>query len=189
MAQLINATKSTLRAVVFGAYIVGLVFCGAGIWLVYLGAAGSTEVDFFGLSIASTNVGIVAIFLGAAIVVLLVIRSLRTLEKAIGADSSEETRDSAPSIHWPKRKTRKTLEQKVKALSDTQWMILMAIAETDGISKYTLMEKIHLGPSIFSHRLHTLRIEELVTQGAGNLYVAAKIKRLLGKSDLRELRQ
>lgn len=78
MAQLIRETGSALRAIVLGAYIVALAFCGAGIWLVYLGATGSTEFTFFGQSFVSTNVGITALFLGAPTVVLFIRRSLLT---------------------------------------------------------------------------------------------------------------
>ena len=189
MVQLIRETSSALRAIILGAYIVALAFCGAGIWLVYLGATGSTEFNFFGQSFASTNIGIAALFLGAATVVLLIRRSLGTLDKAIGAETREETKDSAPSNHWPKKKTRKTFEQKVKALSDTQWMILSAIAEADGVSSYTLSEKLRIGPSMFFHRLDTLEGEELITQSGGNLYLVAKVSKLLGNGDLRDFRQ
>ncbi len=38
MTQLIRETASAFRGIILGAYVVALAFCGAGIWLVYLGA-------------------------------------------------------------------------------------------------------------------------------------------------------
>jgi len=76
MAKLVKETSATFRMVIIGAFALSFVFCVAGIWLVYLGATGSTEFTFFGLSFKSSNVGIAALFLGAASVVLLLRRNL-----------------------------------------------------------------------------------------------------------------
>lgn len=68
----IKAITGLLVLIVIGVFLIGLAFIGAGILLVYLGATGQSEVSFFGLTISSTNVGIVSIFLGAAVLVLII---------------------------------------------------------------------------------------------------------------------
>jgi hypothetical protein len=68
-----------LRLMVILGFIAGLTFAGLGIWLVALNASGDTEFSFFGQTFKSANVGIAAIFLGAATIVLLARSVLKTI--------------------------------------------------------------------------------------------------------------
>ena len=71
-----------LKLMIILGFISGVIFGLLGIWLVYLGATGTTEVSFFYQTAKSTNVGIVSIFLGAAIIVLLMKSILKTMRSS-----------------------------------------------------------------------------------------------------------
>jgi hypothetical protein len=66
-------TSPLLTLISVLSFLFGLLFALIGIWLVKLGATGTTEINVLGNTAKSTNVGIVSIFLGA-IIILLVIR-------------------------------------------------------------------------------------------------------------------
>lgn len=83
MPSLIRGSTPILCLVFIGAYVVGFGLAALGIVLVYLGSTGSTQFSFFGQSFSSTNVGIPAVFLGAATVVLLIRRALKSVDTAI----------------------------------------------------------------------------------------------------------
>ena len=87
MPKLISATTPILRIVIIGAFVVGLALGVLGVVFVYLGAAGDTELTFFGQTFTSTNVGIAAVFLGGAMIVLVVRRALKSVDAAVGAES------------------------------------------------------------------------------------------------------
>ena len=61
---------------------VGALLAVLGVVLVAIGAAGNTEFTFFGQSFRSQNVGIAALFLGAALIVLNVRRVLTSVERS-----------------------------------------------------------------------------------------------------------
>ena len=82
MRNQVRATSPVLTLVILGGFVSGIIMAGLGIWLVYLGATGVTEFSFFGQTFKSANVGIAAIFLGAAVIVLLVRRALSSLDQA-----------------------------------------------------------------------------------------------------------
>jgi len=90
MAKLLRAASGTLRITILGAFVTSIAFVGAGVWLVYLGASGTTNFSFFGQTFASTNVGIAALFLGAVSVVLLLRRSLGSFDKVIHYEAETE---------------------------------------------------------------------------------------------------
>lgn len=189
MAKLIAATSTTLKIVIIGAYVFGVVFCLAGVWLVYLGAIGDTQFSFFGQTFKSSNVGIAALFIGGVAVVLLLRRSLGTLEGAIRAETPKHTHDKAPLQHWPNKKTLATLRTKIKTLSDTQWIILNAVAERNGVAAWTLAEQLKVGPSIFYHRVNTLEQEELLILDDKKLYLASAVIAVAKGKSLADLRQ
>ena len=72
-----------LKLMIAGAFIVGFLFALLGIWLVYLGATGATELSFFGQTFKSANVGVVAIFPGAALIVLVLRSAMKVLPHTI----------------------------------------------------------------------------------------------------------
>lgn len=87
LPKLISATTPILRIVIIGAFVVGLALGVLGVVFVYLGAAGDTELRFFGQNFTSTNVGIAAVFLGSAMIVLVVRRALKSLDAGVDAES------------------------------------------------------------------------------------------------------
>ena len=186
MARLIKETSSALRIVIIGAFFLTFLFCVAGIWLVYLGASGSTEFTFFGQAFKSTNVGVAALFLGAASVVLLLRRTLKTLDIAVNAESPAQS-SRVPSGYWPRSQTRKSLEARINALSDNQWSVVLAIAQQEGISSHRLCE-LFGGYSIFYDRLERLENEQLITIHKDNVYLASRVKQLLRGQDIRQIR-
>lgn len=95
MPEISREASAILRMVIIGAYVIGVIFTLAGIWLVYLGATGGTEFTFFGQTFKSENVGVAAVFLGAATIVLLLRRTLSSLDRTIKVES--QTRVASPS--------------------------------------------------------------------------------------------
>jgi hypothetical protein len=90
MAIAIQAAKSTFATILWLVTLMGLALIGGGIWLVYLGATGGTELSLFGNEFKSQNVGAVGIFCGAVLVGAVMRRTLRTVERIV------EHGDSAP---------------------------------------------------------------------------------------------
>ncbi len=70
-----------LSQIVLLTFAVGLLLAIIGIFLVYLGASGDTNFNFFGQEFKSTNTGIAAIFIGASLIVLNTRRLLASLDK------------------------------------------------------------------------------------------------------------
>ena len=190
MAQLIRATSTILRMVIIGAFMLATVFVGAGIWLVYLGATGDTKFTFFGQTFSSTNVGIAALFLGAVTVVLLLWRSLSTLDNVVRTESMSDTKPRQRVKAWPTVKNETSMRRAVKALSDTQWAILEAVGTSDGILSHSLFEKLKglVGPSESYFRLRGLIEDELVVNDDDKVHLSEDVRRLLKGRALRELR-
>ena len=58
----------THTLLVWLAFIAGIVFAIVGVVLVYLGAAGDTQIHLWGAKISTSSVGIAAIFIGAVLI-------------------------------------------------------------------------------------------------------------------------
>lgn len=69
--------KGLFLTIIVGTFIIGAVFVGAGIALVYLDAQGTSEVELFGAKISSTNVGVVSIFIGGVIIILVIRNAMK----------------------------------------------------------------------------------------------------------------
>jgi hypothetical protein len=76
-----EAGRTTLNLSLWVSVAIGLALIGGGIFLVWLGAQGDTEIYLFGNTFRSQNVGVVGIFCGAVLVTLNVRRALRSLER------------------------------------------------------------------------------------------------------------
>ncbi|MGH8557504.1 MAG: hypothetical protein ACRESZ_08590 [Methylococcales bacterium] len=76
-----------MTMIVFG-YIVGILMAGLGVYLAVLGTTANTEFSFFGQTFKSTSIGIAAIFIGAAMIVLVSGRVLKTVDKTVEAETS-----------------------------------------------------------------------------------------------------
>lgn len=83
-AEHIREAAPILRIIALGAWLFGIVLVIAGIILVIMQAAGRTEIALFGLRFKSSSVGITAIFLGAATVVVVMSTLMKRL-KQLGA--------------------------------------------------------------------------------------------------------
>jgi hypothetical protein len=77
-----DGATAFLKWIVIPTFIVGIIIVGSGVVLVVLGVSGSTELTFFGQTFNSTNIGIVAIFLGATVTILLIRRVLDSWDRA-----------------------------------------------------------------------------------------------------------
>lgn len=189
MPFLLRETNTALRVVILGAYVIAVVFCGAGIWLVYLGASGASEMSVFGAQLKSTSVGVASLFLGAIIVVLLIRRSLQTMETAIQRETPSETdRDTMPDV-WPSTKTRKALGQKLATLSIIQWTIIQTVEQMEGQGIHHVAEACHAeSSSHFFHRLRSLEADGLVVIHKGNVHLSREVKQALGRRHLTDLR-
>lgn len=190
MPKLIHATSTTLRVVIIGAFVLGVAFVGAGIWLVYLSATGETTFSFFGQTFSSTNAGIAALFLGAATVVLLLRRSLSSLDNVVRMESASDSKPRHSVKAWPAIKNEASLRQAVKALSDTQWAILEAVSTFDGILGYSLEKKLkgRVFDSELYYRLRGLAQADLVVIDDDKVYISKAVHRVLKGRALRTLR-
>ncbi len=90
MSQLIKENRPLLMTIVIGSFITGIALGILGIILVYQGATGDTEFTFFGQTFKSTSIGIAAIFLGATVIVLLVRRTLKSVEHTISSEAAPQ---------------------------------------------------------------------------------------------------
>ncbi|UCE58911.1 MAG: hypothetical protein JSU63_15895 [Phycisphaerales bacterium] len=88
MTDLIKSSTPILRIVVLGGFLAGVVIGALGILLVFQGDNAETEFSFFGQTFKSQSVGIAAIFMGACIIVLVIRRALKSVDKAITADAA-----------------------------------------------------------------------------------------------------
>jgi hypothetical protein len=127
-------TTPLLTIIIIGAFSVGLVFAGMGIWLVILGSTGNTDFTFFGQTMKTTNVGIAAIMIGATTIVLLLRRIIKTIELIIGSQTSDRGENDEEKLKsvWPYTKTAETLSKKLLELSETQRRIITLLSPTFG---------------------------------------------------------
>lgn len=79
--QHILAGAPTLRLLIFVLLVIGVALIASGVFLVYLGAHGDTEIVLFGNTFKSQNVGVVGIFCGAVMAILSTRRVLLTIER------------------------------------------------------------------------------------------------------------
>lgn len=116
MVDLIRSSTPLLRIIVIGAFIAGIIIAGIGIVLVFQGDSAETEFSFFGQTFKSQSVGIAAIFIGASVIVLLIRRSLKSMDLAIHAESKPKADENA----------RKSAEQ---TMQDSEAKIILNLSE------------------------------------------------------------
>ena len=96
MFDLIKGIQPILLTIAVGTFLLALAIGFFGVVLIYLGSTGETTFSFFGQTFESTNVGIGALFLAAALEVLVIIRMLKTVEHTtrrqaeVSQDESQE---------------------------------------------------------------------------------------------------
>jgi hypothetical protein len=91
MARLVTEARPILWVAILGGFISGVGLAVLGGVLVYIGSSGETQFEFFGQSFQSTNIGIASIFIGGTLIVLLVRRTLSSLDRAVAQDASSSS--------------------------------------------------------------------------------------------------
>lgn len=89
-----DASSKLLSKVAIGSFVTGILIAVLGIVFVCIGTSGDTQFNFFGQSFQSTNVGITAIFIGAALIVLNIRRVLKSHDLRNGHQSLEKSNKS-----------------------------------------------------------------------------------------------
>jgi hypothetical protein len=69
-------------------FILAIFIILTGGYLTFQGQTADTELEFFGQSMKSSNIGIAAIFIGAVMMVLLTTRALKTFDRTLEAETS-----------------------------------------------------------------------------------------------------
>lgn len=87
-AMHVREARPLLTVIAVGTLIVGVLLAGMGIVLVAFHSSGHTKISFFGQKFDSSNVGIAAIFLGAATIVVVLTKLMKRLKElaALPAD-------------------------------------------------------------------------------------------------------
>jgi predicted transcriptional regulator len=184
MGALIRETNSLLRIVIIGTFVLGVVFIAAGVAYVYMGGVGDTEFSFFGQTFKSTSVGIAAFFLGAAIIVLVVRRSLSTLDRTVTLETPRSGEDSnAGPDAWPNELSVASLSKTLRAMSEQQWQLLEIIEEYEGLGFGELADRSAIPPSLLCHRLNTLEDSKLIKSVRHQTYLAKEVKEVLGHKE------
>lgn len=94
MSAQIKAIEKLMVFIIKGGFVLALVFAIIGVYLVYLGAIGTTEISLFGQTIKSQNVGGSSIFLSVVMVIAIVRRVLNTVDNT----STQESKTSVQSV-------------------------------------------------------------------------------------------
>lgn len=81
-----NDIASLLKIKLVLDFIISLVFVFSGLWLVYYGSPGNTEIQLFGQRITSADAGVTVIFLSAVVLIMVTRRFLKTAEMIIHID-------------------------------------------------------------------------------------------------------
>jgi len=77
----IRETRSLFGLITLGIFVAGIWLAKMGNDLVHLGSIGQTKIYFFGQSFDSSNVGVAAIFLGAASIVIVLTRLMKRVKE------------------------------------------------------------------------------------------------------------
>ena len=80
MGEHLNSAKGLLYLILGGTFLAAICFIFAGLLLVYLGATGESTVDLFGWTIKSESAGLVSIFLGAVVLIVIFRQAMQRIE-------------------------------------------------------------------------------------------------------------
>lgn len=84
----LKGTKGIFYLVIATAFSAALAFIIAGLGLVYLGATGNSEVKILGLTMTSTNTGIVSIAFGALVIIAITRSAMRRIQGILETPSN-----------------------------------------------------------------------------------------------------
>jgi methyl-accepting chemotaxis protein len=190
MPDLLRGTSPTIKLIVVTGAVAGILFAGFGVWLVYLGSSGETRFAFFGQQFASRNVGIAAIFIGAAVLVLLTRRALKTFDHSIAAEAAAG--DGHEQAEWPFTKTLQTLTDKLDRTSEENRAIIRLVAgAARPVYVGKVVEAMNTERAQVIYRARDLQSQQLIeivvlTDTAFKLHPA--VLAILGRNASRKLR-
>jgi hypothetical protein len=75
--------QKLLMLLAVGGLLLGLVFGGLGVMLVYLGATGNTSLKLFGQNLSTGSVGVASLFIAAVTVLVMTTRVLKAFRELI----------------------------------------------------------------------------------------------------------
>jgi len=137
--------------------IAGLALAGLGVWLVALGAQGSTRVTFVGQTLDSTNVGVTAIFIGAVTLLFVVRRTLASIDLLATHESNRHVSST------PKPMTIAELAEAIRKLSNDQRQLLSLIDTVkSGIQVGDVLDHLKISRQEAVYRARDLRTQGLV---------------------------
>jgi len=87
----IESKQKILMTIIILAFIAGFCLALVGSYLAYTGIVSETEFELFGQKFKSTNVGLAIVFIGAAIVILMLGRVLTSVDSSTPTDPRELT--------------------------------------------------------------------------------------------------
>ena len=172
MTDLIRAANPLLRAAIVGGYVAGAVLASLGVVLVYLGSSGQTQFSFFGQSFVSSNVGIAAIFIGGVSLVLLVRRSLKSVDALVAHEASIAVSQGRPG-----------------RVEVTDILVDSYRPDFTAILDFRLMNRGDRSLSVSRVRFLVAEVEEVLTLGALNFSASydLDISNLRKKGDVAEV--
>jgi len=179
--NLLRETSKLSKLIIIGAYLIGLFFVASGIIMVFSGASGNTEFSFFGQKFKSENVGITAIFLGAATIILLIRYSSKIYNSALKYEAKkyeEKSDESYESLNQNENNYQKVknirffknflqpaynkFEKAHQDYTKTFKRYRDIISNNDYITEKDIWKSVQLlfKDSIFSYHLRTDAIQE-----------------------------
>jgi uncharacterized membrane protein len=87
----VRSARGLIGIMAFFGLVGAIVAIFAGVFMVFLGSIGNSEIRLFGQEISTTNVGVACVFLGIVALIVVVRRAFTTLEKAIAAPSEKDS--------------------------------------------------------------------------------------------------
>lgn len=94
MASILATASPLFTLIIIGVLIVSVIFAMIGVWLCHRGLTGATEITILGQKIKTVSIGIVAVFLGAVIIILCVREVLGTFKEVAGFQAPAKQVDS-----------------------------------------------------------------------------------------------
>jgi hypothetical protein len=175
---MLRETSSILRLIIWGAYTLAGLIVIAGIVLVCLGSGGNTEFTFFGQTFRSTSVAIAGIFLGASILVLLVRRSLSSLDKTIQSGTPQKV--NAWGVSRQEHINEEGIRKMIRGLSENQLAVIEVVEQAEGINIVELAKRLAQAPSIVLFRCVSLQdLNLLAINDGANLFLSDEVKSFL----------
>jgi hypothetical protein len=115
--------QGLLKPIILGGFVTGIIFAIIGIKLLSLNSNGTTTFSFFGQTFSSGNVGIAALFISATMIIIVIRRSLNSIDRFVSAIDSK----TVNALKWPDDKSIDTFLTKLESMSHIQRSIFREI--------------------------------------------------------------